>query len=359
MIYFRYCKSAMRKGIIHHSDPAFEEVLLSSKAVALISGGLDSVLAARVVMDQGYEVTGLFFTSPFSKSYGDEEFTPAVAVSRSIGINLRIMDLGQPYIDLIRNPKHGYGKNINPCIDCKIHMLERARTVMEELGAPFVVTGEVLGQRPMSQRRDTLHIIERDAGLKGLILRPLSATLLPPTRAEQDGLIVRDKLLGISGRSRTVQLRLAERFGIQGFSTPAGGCLLTDKNYAEKLRDLFHDRESITTHDVQLLAVGRHFRFDSGTKIVLGRDNRENQVLLTYASRGYHLFIPHGFPGPVALFSGIPNPEVKQAIGRLIITYSKQVPGQVRHIRFGSEIFDPGDPLPIRSMGLKKVGTEH
>jgi tRNA-uridine 2-sulfurtransferase len=359
MINLHYCKNATRKGIIHHFSSPFEEVLLSSKAVALISGGLDSVLAARVVMDQGFEVIGLFFTSPFSKSYGAEELTPAAAVSRSIGIDLRIMDLGQPYIDLIRSPRHGYGKNINPCIDCKIHMLERARTVMGELEAPFVITGEVLGQRPMSQRRDTLHIIERESGLKGRILRPLSAALLPPTRAEQDGLIVREKLLGISGRSRTVQLQLAERFGIQGFSTPAGGCLLTDKNYADKLRDLFQDKQSITPHDVQLLTVGRHFRFDSGTKIVLGRDNRENQVLITYASRGYHLFIPHSFPGPVALFSGTPNPEVKQAIGRLIITYSKHIPGQVRLIRFGSEVFDPGEPLPIRSMGLKKVGTEH
>jgi tRNA-uridine 2-sulfurtransferase len=332
---------------------------LRKNAVALISGGLDSVLAARVVIEQGYEVTGLYFTSPFSKSYGSEELTPAATVSRSIGIDLRVMDLGQPYIDLIRNPKHGYGKNINPCIDCKIHMLEQAKAVMDEIGAPFVVTGEVLGQRPMSQRRDTLHIIERDSCLKGLILRPLSATLLPPTRAEQDGLIVRDKLLGISGRSRTVQLRLAERFGIQGFSTPAGGCLLTDKNFAAKLRDLFHDQETITPHDIQLLTVGRHFRFDNGVKIVLGRDNRENHILMALVSRGYHLFMPHGFPGPVALVSGTPNPELKQAIGRLIITYSKQAPGQVRRIRFGSEIFDPGDPLPIGSMGLKKIGTEH
>jgi len=332
---------------------------LNRKAVALISGGLDSVLAARVVMEQGYEVTGLYFTSAFSKSFGNEKETSAAVVSRQIGIDLRVVDLGQTYIDLIRNPKHGYGKNINPCIDCKIHMLERARMVMDEIGAPFVVTGEVLGQRPMSQRRDTLHIIERDSGLKGLILRPLSATLLPPTRAEQDGLIVRDKLLGISGRSRTVQLQMAERFGIEGFSAPAGGCLLTDKNFAEKLRDLFRDQELITPHDIQLLTVGRHFRFDSGTKIVLGRDNRENQFLMTFASRGYHLFMPHGFPGPVALFSGTPDPEVKQAIGRLIITYSKQIPGQIRRIRFGAEIFDPGDPLPIRSMGLKKIGTEH
>jgi tRNA-specific 2-thiouridylase len=332
---------------------------LNRKAVALISGGLDSVLAARVIMDQGYDVTGLYFTSPFSKSYGNEVNTHAAVVSKAIGIDLRVMDLGQAYIDLIRSPKHGYGKNINPCIDCKIHMLDRARSVMDEIGAPFVVTGEVLGQRPMSQRRDTLHVIERDSGLKGRILRPLSATLLPPTRAEQDGLVQRDRLLGISGRSRTVQLHLAERFGIQGFSAPAGGCLLTDKNFADKLRDLFRDRETISPSDIQLLTVGRHFRFDSGVKIVLGRDNRENKVLMDLAPHGYHLFVPHGFPGPVALHSGALDPEIKQAVGRLIITYSKQVPGQVRRIRLGSEIFDPGDPLPIRSLSMKKIGSEH
>ena len=332
---------------------------MNKKAVALISGGLDSVLAARVVMEQGYEVTGLYFTSAFSKSYGNEKETPAAVVSRQIGIDLRILDLGQTYIDLIRSPKHGYGKNINPCIDCKIHMLGRAKTVMQEIGAPFVVTGEVLGQRPMSQRRDTLHIIERDSGLKGLILRPLSATLLTPTRAEQDGQIQRDRLLGISGRSRTVQLQLAERFGIHGFSAPAGGCLLTDKNFAERLRDLFKDQETVTPRDIQLLTVGRHFKFDSGVRIVLGRNNRENRTLLSLATQGYHLFTPHSFPGPVALFSGSPDPEVKQAIGRLIITYSKQVPGQARRIQFGTEIFDPGDPLPIGSMGLKRIGTEH
>ena len=332
---------------------------MSRKAVALISGGLDSVLAARIVMEQGYDVTGMYFTSAFSKSYGKEKLTPAAVVSRAIGIHLRVMDLGQDYIDLIRAPKHGYGKNVNPCIDCKIQMLSRARSVMDELGAPFLITGEVLGQRPMSQRRDTLHVIERDSGLKGLILRPLSATLLPPTRAEQDGLIDREKLLGISGRSRMVQLQLAERYGIQGFSAPAGGCLLTDKNFAEKLRDSFRDQKTITPRDIQLLTVGRHFKFDNGIRIVLGRNNRENQVLMSLAPHGYHLFMPHGFPGPVAILSGTPDPEVKQAIGRLIITYSKQVPGQVRRIAFEGEIFDPGDPLPIQSMGLKKIGVEH
>jgi tRNA U34 2-thiouridine synthase MnmA/TrmU len=328
------------------------------KAVALISGGLDSVLAAKVVIEQGFGIIGLYFTSAFSKSYGHECDTHAALVSKAIGIDLRVMDMGQDYIDLIRNPVHGYGKHINPCIDCKIFMLKKAKAMMQELNAPFVVTGEVLGQRPMSQRRDTLGVIERDADMKGMILRPLSAALLPPTKAELNGLIQREKLLGISGRSRTVQLQLAERYGIKGYSTPAGGCLLTDKNFSEKLRDLFADKQAVTLNDVRLLTVGRHYRLDGGVKIVIGRDNKENKVLISLAPHGYHLFIPHGFPGPVALLSGNPTQDIKQTIGRLIITYSKQVPGRAYRIHYGDEIFDPGEPLPIHTTGLRRVGAD-
>ncbi|HTP04672.1 MAG TPA: hypothetical protein VMM54_05920 [Nitrospirota bacterium] len=331
---------------------------MDRKAVALISGGLDSILAARLVMEQGYNITGLYFTSAFSKSYGNEHDTHAARVSKAIGLDLRVVDMGQEYVDLVRNPAHGYGKNVNPCIDCKIFMLKKAKTVMEEVKAPFVITGEVLGQRPMSQRRDTLHIIERDADLKGMVLRPLSAKLLSPTKAEQDGLIDRERLLGVSGRSRNVQLRLAERYGIQGYSTPAGGCLLTDKNFSDKLRDLFKDKQTVLSSDIRLLTVGRHYRIDAGIKIVLGRDNRENQMIMSLALKGYHLFMPHNFPGPVALLSGTPSQEIKQTIGRLIITYGKRVPGQTRLIRYGSEIFNPGEPLPINSPRLKRVGAD-
>jgi tRNA-specific 2-thiouridylase len=332
--------------------------LVSNTAVALISGGLDSILAAKVVMEQGFKVTGLYFTSAFSKSYGQEQTTHAARVSKAIGIDLRVVDMGQDYIDLVRRPVHGYGKHMNPCIDCKIFMLRRARSVMEELGAPYVITGEVLGQRPMSQRRDTLSVIERDADMKGLILRPLSARLLPPTRAEQDGIVQRERLLGITGRSRTVQLQLAERYGIKGFSAPAGGCLLTDANFSEKLRDLFAEKQAVTPDDVRLLMVGRHYRMESGHKIVVGRDNRENEVLISLAPHGYHLFTPYGFPGPVALLNGTPTQDIKQTIGRLIITYSKQVPGRAYIIKYGSEVFDPGEPLPINTTRLRRVGAD-
>ncbi len=331
---------------------------MKRKALALLSGGLDSVLAAKVVMEQGFDVTGLYFTSAFSKSYGKERNTHAATVAKAIGIDLCVEDMGQNYIDLIRKPVYGYGKNMNPCIDCKIFMLKRARTVMRQVDAGFVVTGEVLGQRPMSQRRDTLNVIERDADMKGIVLRPLSAALLPPTRAEEAGLIQREKLLGISGRSRTVQLQLAERYGIRGYATPAGGCLLTDKNFSEKLRDLFADNQTANPFDIRMLTVGRHYRLGAGVKIVIGRDNAENNVLISLAPHGYHLFIPEDFPGPVALLNGNPTQDIKQTIGRLIITYSKQVPGRAYRIRYGDEIFDPGEPLPINSSSLRRVGTD-
>ena len=155
-----------------------------------------------------------------------------------------------------------------------------------------------------------------------------------------------------------MQLRLAERYGIRGYSAPAGGCLLTDKNFSAKLRDLFEDKVAIDPNDIRLLTVGRHFRIDTGVKIVVGRDNAENNVLLSLAPYGYHLFMPHDFSGPVALLSGTPTPGLKQAVGRLMITYSKQTPGRTRRIQFADEVFDPGDPLPISMAGMKRVGAD-
>ncbi len=309
-------------------------------------------------MEQGFDIIGLYCTSPFSKSYGREQDTHAAVVAKAIGISLRIFDMGQDYIELVRTPAHGYGKNVNPCIDCKIFMLKKAKALMEELNSPFVVTGEVLGQRPMSQRRDAFHVIERDADMRDMVLRPLSAKLLPPTQGELNGSIDREKLLSISGRSRTIQLQLAERYGVSGYSTPAGGCLLTDKNFSAKLRDLFEDNKTVNLNDIRLLTVGRHYRIDAGIKIVVGRNNSENNVLMSLAPHGYHLFMPQGFPGPVALLNGNPTQDVKQTIGRLIITYSKQVNGRIYRIRYGNEVFDPGELLPIDVPGLRRVGAD-
>lgn len=328
---------------------------MKKKAIALISGGLDSILAARLVMEQGFHVIGIYFTSAFSKSYGREQDTPAYKLCTAQGIDLRVIDMGIEYIDMIRNPRHGYGKNMNPCIDCKIFMLARARSVMEAEDAAFIATGEVLGQRPMSQRRDTLHVIERCAGLSGIVLRPLSARLLPPTRPEQDGVVDRERLLDVSGRSRAVQLRLAGQFGIKGFSSPAGGCLLTDKNFSTRLRDLFATQKDITTTDIRLLTIGRHFRLESGIKVVLGRNEGENHILASLTGPGYPLFTPIGFPGPAAVCVGRPSHNDKQAVLRLIQKYSKPVPGRKTAVSMSGEVisFEAGENaleavIPIR-----------
>lgn len=317
-------------------------------AVALISGGLDSILAARVVMDQGFDVTGLYFTSVFSKSYGKEDATHAARVARSVGIGLRVMDLGQEYIELIRNPRHGYGKNINPCIDCKIFMLTKAKAVMEELGSPFIITGEVLGQRPMSQRRDTLNVIERDSGLKGMVLRPLSARLLPPTKAETEGIINREKLLDISGRSRSVQLALAAQYGIEGFSTPAGGCLLTDENFARRLRELFEHKIDVAQDDIRLLTMGRHFRLPSGAKVVVGRNKQENEQLSTFGQSGMRLLRPSDFPGPVAVLTDERSPEDAGIAAGLILKYSREIPGKTRTVVCEGKAVAPTDEYEAR-----------
>lgn len=311
---------------------------MEKKAIALISGGLDSILAARLIIEQGFQVIGIYFTSAFSKSYGREQDTPAYKLCTAQGIDLRVIDMGREYIDMIQNPKHGYGKNMNPCIDCKIFMLAKAKAVMESENAAFIITGEVLGQRPMSQRRDTLHVIERDSGLSGMVLRPLSAKLLPPTRPEQDGVIDRERLLDVSGRSRAVQLRLAEQFGIKGFSTPAGGCLLTDKNFSTRLRDLFARQKDITTTDIRLLTIGRHFRLESGIKVVLGRNEKENHILASLSGPRYPLFTPIEFPGPAAVCVGQPSHKDKQAVLRLIQKYSKPVLGKTMAVSMSGEV---------------------
>lgn len=330
---------------------------MRKNAIALVSGGLDSVLAARLVQDLGFDVLGLYFTSVFSKSYGNEGNTPAVRVARAAGIELRVIDMGQDYIDLVRRPAHGYGKQMNPCIDCKIFMLRRAKSVREETGASFIVTGEVLGQRPMSQRRDTLNVIERESGLRGMILRPLSAKLLPPTRAEEEGLIDRERLLAVSGRSRTVQLALAERLGITGYAPPAGGCLLTDERFAEKLRDLFATTPEPSAVDIRLLALGRHFRLPSGAKAVVGRNAQENATLMSLADAAHRPMVPNGFPGPLALISTDPTEEDKRAAAALILKYSKPLPGRARTVRLGNEIIDPGVGAAGLAAGLTSIGA--
>ncbi|MEI6154416.1 MAG: hypothetical protein WCQ90_10060 [Deltaproteobacteria bacterium] len=298
---------------------------MNRKAVSLLSGGLDSLLATKLIIEQGIEVVALHFTSPFCTcTKGDKGCgLQAVNTARELDIEIMVKVKGLDYLEIVKAPKHGYGKNLNPCIDCRIFMLKEVRKLMTEIDAAFVVTGEVLGQRPMSQRRDSIRLIEKESGLEDLIVRPLSAKHFDPTLPEREGILDREKLLDISGRTRRPQYDLAESFHLKEFSCPGGGCLLTDPIFARKLRDLFSHSRGFTMKDVTLLKIGRHFRLNEDTKLILGRNEVENRRLEDAHSDGSCLLKPVGFKGPLGLLLGPLNENSIQVSGNLIAYYGK------------------------------------
>jgi len=240
-----------------------------------------------------------------------------------LGIPLKVWNVSEEYLHVVKRPKHGYGRNMNPCIDCRIFMLKKTKAYMEESGASFIVTGEVLGQRPMSQRRDAMRLIEREAGLEGFILRPLSAQVLPATVPEKEGWIDREKLLKIQGRSRKPQMELADHFGIHDYPCPAGGCLLTDPGFAKRMKDLMDHDLDFSTNDVHLLKIGRHFRFSCGVKLVVGRNEEENQKIQTFSKERDILLKVSGFPGPLSLLRGkLDEGDIEKAAA-ITLHYSK------------------------------------
>ena len=295
---------------------------MNKKALSLLSGGLDSVLAARLMLDQGVEIIGLHFISSFCDSKRKERDNVVVRAASELGIRVLIRDKGAGYLQVLTEPKHGYGKNMNPCIDCRIYMLQAAREVMEGEAASFLVTGEVVGQRPMSQMRDTIRLIEKESGLTGLIVRPLSAKLLPPSKPEEEGVVDRSKLLDIAGRSRKVQYDLVEQYRLKEFSAPAGGCLLTDPIYSRKLRELLREEPDFSMTDVDLLKYGRHFRLN-GVKVVIGRDKEENEALRTLWSPSYVFARTNDFKGPSAILKGPVDETAIGITGNLISLYAK------------------------------------
>lgn len=289
------------------------------KAVGLISGGLDSILAAKVIKDLGFDVHGLYFGMP----WGCGNMDKALAMTGSLGIKLTVIHLGENYLEVVKKPKHGYGSALNPCVDCKIHMLTRARQYMNDIGAAFVFTGEVLGQRPMSQLKHSLAIIEKESGLTGRLLRPLTAQVLEPTIPEREGIIDRTKLLSFSGRSRKAQIALAEKYGIKDYLQPSGGCLLTDQNFARRMKDAFeHGHRDL--NDIANLKWGRHFRISDSFKVVLGRDEPENNILRRNAHQEDYIVEIADKAGPTAILKGNnPNEDILKVTGGLLQKFSK------------------------------------
>ncbi|MHB1420803.1 MAG: hypothetical protein ACYCX4_14700 [Bacillota bacterium] len=317
------------------------------KALALYSGGLDSTLAIKIVQDAGIEVEALNFTSPFCRCQGNRGCSATVKQAETLGVRLHVRSCGPEYLKLVENPKFGYGKNINPCLDCRIHKFLQAKEFMKEIGASFMFTGEVLGQRPNSQRRDAMAIIDREADVKGLVLRPLSATHLEPTLAEKEGWIDRTRLLDIKGRSRKTQMELAEHYGINDYPCPSGGCLLTSAEFAQKLRDLLTYKGHLSMHDVNMLKIGRHFRLSPTFKTIVGRDQSENERLQALAGEGELLAEVLDFKGPMVLGVGTPNVTDYEYMARITARYSDAPDGTETRVQFISGK-DPAQELLVQ-----------
>ncbi|MFH1623913.1 MAG: hypothetical protein ABID54_02005 [Pseudomonadota bacterium] len=295
-----------------------------TKAIALLSGGLDSTLAVKLILEQGIEVEAVNFVSAFCTcTSSNSRCLEGKSAADKLGIKLRVFNISRELVELVRHPKYGYGRNMNPCLDCRIFTFKKAGEYMKEGGASFLITGEVLGERPMSQRRDAMRIIERDSGLDGLILRPLSAKLLSPTTPEKEGLVDRERLLAIQGRSRKPQIALAEKLGINDYPCPAGGCLLTDPGFAKRMRDLMNHIPNFTLNDVHLLKIGRHFRLSPRAKIIVGRNEKENKKLATFALEGDLIYKVLDFPGPVTVVRGELEDPLSEIPARITATYSK------------------------------------
>jgi tRNA U34 2-thiouridine synthase MnmA/TrmU len=290
--------------------------ILKVKCIGLFSGGLDSILAAKIIMALGVEVTGVTCTTPF--------FSPekAKAAAKKIGLHLIEADITKEHLDMLKAPRYGYGKNMNPCIDCHTLMLKIAGRMMEDREADFIFTGEVLGQRPMSQNRQSLSIVAKNSGYQEYILRPLSALLLPETRPEIEGKVDRQRLLAIKGRGRKDQIEMARRYGIDHYSAPAGGCLLTDPMFSKRLRDLFQHTMDFHIRDIELLKYGRHFRINEFSKAIVGRNSIENEALQRLSHEEDTVIYMEQFPGPTVIVPyGSDEPTILSAAS-LCASYS-------------------------------------
>ena len=305
------------------------------RAVALISGGLDSLLAAKVMLDQGIHVEGINFYTGFcveghthairKKDKAKPKRNNALWSAEQLGIKLHIIDIIDEYKDVLINPKHGYGANMNPCLDCKIFMISKAKQWMQENGFDFIITGEVMGQRPMSQRKDLLPVVVRESGADDLLVRPLCAKNLDATLPEREGWIDREKMKGFSGRNRKPQMDLAKEYGFEDYATPAGGCcFLTDKSYSDKLVDLWQARnkKEYELDDIMLLKVGRHLRPAPHFKLIVSREDGENKFLQGYKKHFASIEIK-SHNGPLTLIDGELSDEDLKLASRIAARFSQ------------------------------------
>jgi len=306
------------------------------RAISLFSGGLDSQLAVMLIKNQGIEVLGINFVTPF---FGASPAT--IQAARDRGIELVTMDISDEYIPgVLRNPVYGYGKNLNPCIDCHGFMLHKAGDYMKQADASFLITGEVVGQRPMSQNKSALNAVDKISGYRGFIVRPLSGKLLPPSEPESRGWINREELLDINGRSRHVQMELAEKFGIKDYPSPAGGCLLTERNFARRLQKVLDRDAEISAEEMEILKLGRHFIVGDDQLLVVGRNQAENQKIQLNARPQDLLMKAADRPGPLGLLRyGDYDEELIKYAGSIVARYSDAKNLDSARIK----VFKPGD----------------
>ena len=302
------------------------------KAIALFSGGLDSTLALKLLIDQGIEVLAVNINTGFGST--KDRYEHMLNLCNQVGAELKIIDIESEFLqDVLFDPKHGYGKNFNPCIDCHAKMFAVAKRVMEAEGASFLISGEVLGQRPMSQNKEAMQTVLNESNCDGLLLRPLSAKALAPTIDEINGWVDREKLEGIVGRSRDRQLELVEEIGLKDFESPGGGCLLTDENFAKKMFD-FIKHDTFEVKDIPVMKYGRHLRLSDGAKLVVGRNKDENVHLQNIVNEKYYHIKTLGLPGPHSLLSKSATEADKELAAKIILTYCKTKEDTVYTISF-------------------------
>ncbi|ATD55947.1 DUF814 domain-containing protein [Clostridium chauvoei] len=322
-----------------------------TKALAMISGGLDSILAAKLIKDQGIEVIGICFKSYF---FSEES---AKRMTKQIDIPLEVIDFSEEHMNMVKNPKHGWGKNMNPCIDCHAMMMRHSGELLEKFKADFIITGEVLNQRPMSQNRQALNIVKKESGFANKILRPLCAKNLDETEMERDGLVDREKLLNITGRSRKAQMELAEKWGITEYPSPAGGCKLTEPGYAIRLKDALDHSDIVSENEIELLRYGRHFRISENVKVIAARTGDEVKEIKKYIDDSFLAMNASKYTGALVVVQGKPSKDEIDFAARIAARYSKgreEQEVEVIYGVYGTKFEDSIKVSPITDEELQK-----